>query len=598
MIVGLLLLQAAVSPDIDACKNAVTAGGARQLAIETCDRAAASDPTPQSFTLLSLALLQPEPPHPTPEDVRLAKQVAARAAAKFPTAVPPRRLLCQLAIDEYDLAGLRECSHALERLDYFSAQTQFFSTVLAIREKRWADAKQDLERAQSFGLDRRVAGNLAAEIEQGPPAGEGVFNVSLWVLGIWLGGFVVLAVLGGILSRLTLRAARRVPAQRTGRVHGAGAIVRRLYRVLLWLCCAYYYLSIPFIVVVVLVAGGGALYAMFQMNVISIKLPILVVLFVGATVGAIGKALFVRGRDEDPGLRLDREKSARLRAVLEEVAKKIGTRPIDEVYLTPATEFAVMERGGMLRQITRVRERCLVLGAATLDGLKVREFKSIVAHEYGHFSNQDTAGGGFALAVRRSMAMLIVSLARGGAALWFSPAWWFVDGFSRVFLRISQGASRLQEVLADRWSAYAYGSDVFERGMRHSIARSITFNAHAAATIDEVLKEKRPLPNLYRYQPARTDGPPDLAKAVEAQLNVPAGPYDSHPAPADRIAWVHALAVPSEPSADDDVEVWALIDGRDELEKQMTGIVRQTIARTRGIVIPDSDPPVAASESA
>src|SRR5262249_9595861 len=162
-------------------------------------------------------------------------------------------------------------------------------------------------------------------------------------------------------------------------------------------------------------------------------------------------------------------------------------------------------------------------------------------------------------------------LARGGAALWYNPAWGFVHGFQRVFLRISQGASRLQEMLADRFSAFAYGSGPFERGLRHVIGRSIEFNAHVAATIDDVLKRKRGLSNLYTYQLAERPGPPDLPKAVDAHLQLPPSPYDSHPAPGDRIAWVRALAAPpAAPAPDDELEVWTLIDGREELEKKMT----------------------------
>jgi Zn-dependent protease with chaperone function len=597
-LIWLALLQAAASPDIDACKNAVTAGGARQLAIETCDRAAAVDPTPQSIILLAAALLQPDGQHPTPKDIRLAKEVAAKAVAKFPNAVPPYRIQCEIALEEHDNAALRDCSPALTRLDYFSARTQFYAGIVAVHEKRWDEAEHDLERARQFGLDARSAGMLAQEIDVQRPAGEDVFNGALWVLGCWLGGFAALMICGAILSRLTLRAARRVPTERSGHARGFDAIVRKLYRVLLWMCCAYYYLSIPFIVIVVLAAGGGAIYLALQMTYVSLWLLLVIVVAVIATIAAVGRALFVVGRNEDPGLRLEREKSARFHAVLEEVANKIGTRPIDAVYLTPGTEFAVAERGGVLRQMTHVRERCLIAGVALFEGLKVRELKSILAHEYGHFPNRDTAGGGFALAVRRSVTVLALSLAGTGAALWFNPAWWFVDGFYRLFLRISQGASRLQEVLADRWAAYAYGSDAFVRGIRHSIARSIAFNAHLAATVKEVIKDKRPLANVYHYQPAKTDGPPDLEKAVEAHLTIPAGPFDSHPSPADRIAWVRALSIEAEASTDEATEVWSLFESREELETQLTAVVRQDVARTQGAVIPDSDPPVAAGESA
>ena len=50
------------------------------------------------------------------------------------------------------------------------------------------------------------------------------------------------------------------------------------------------------------------------------------------------------------------------------------------------------------------------------------ELKAVLAHEYGHFANRDTAGGGFALAVRRAVLEMARTLAEGGAATWYNPA--------------------------------------------------------------------------------------------------------------------------------------------------------------------------------
>src|SRR5207302_10199494 len=129
--------------------------------------------------------------------------------------------------------------------------------------------------------------------------------------------------------------------------------------------------------------------------------------------------------------------------------------------------------------------------------------KAVLAHEYGHFVNRDTAGGGFALMVRRSMMAMAFGLAQGGAANWWNPAWWFVNGFHRVFQHISQGASRLQEVLADRWAAAAYGAEAFERGLRHVIVAGVRFEAHTNATLHEVQDGKTPLVNLYHHPLAK-----------------------------------------------------------------------------------------------
>src|SRR5262249_33795387 len=157
-------------------------------------------------------------------------------------------------------------------------------------------------------------------------------------------------------------------------------------------------------------------------------------------------------------------------------------------------------------QLRGSAERCLILGVGVLDGLRIGAFKAVLAHEYGHFSNRDTAGGGLALAVRRSLIAMARALGESGAASWWNPAWIFLNVFFRVFLRISQGASRLQEILADRWAAFTYGSKAFEEGLRHVIEQSVRFEARAGGDAqrdrDVARRAREPLPALPGRAPA------------------------------------------------------------------------------------------------
>ncbi len=270
--------------------------------------------------------------------------------------------------------------------------------------------------------------------------------------------------------------------------------------------------------------------------------------------------------------------------MLTEVAGKIGTPPVSTVFFTPGTDVAVMERSGMRGLLGGASERCLILGAGVLRGMKVIELKSILAHEHGHFHNEDTAGGGFALAVRRSLFTMAMTLARSGVAAWYNPVWHFLRAFHRVFLVISQGASRLQEVLADRWAVRAYGSEPFERGLRHVIRRSALFGAHVNATLDEVVTGKLPLQNLYTYKPAKKN---DVEKAIEEAIDAEPSAYDSHPSPRARFEAAAALAVPPPEAGPDDAEpAWSLFSDRRRLEEQMTDQVRAQILASHAVAIP------------
>jgi Zn-dependent protease with chaperone function len=416
-----------------------------------------------------------------------------------------------------------------------------------------------------------------------------------WIGLGWLAGLATLVLLGALLSAATLRSATRLA--NAGATGGTGirvsAGLRRAYAAVLWVSCVYYYLSIPVVLVGVVALLAGVLLLFAKLGRIPVKLVLGLALLGLVTIWAVLKSLWasvVPGRDEDPGTRTDPATHPRLTKLIRKVAARVRTRPVDTLFLTPGTEIAVFERGSMVRALAGRSERCLILGIGVLDGMTQGELKAILAHEYGHFVNEDTAGGGFSLAVRRALVAMGRTLAEGGAATWYNPAWWFVNGFHRVFLRVSQGASRLQEVLADRRAALAYGGRNFTRGLEHAIAQSIRFDDHAQRTLREVVEGGQPLANLYRFEPALRKVP--LSKPVhvliEEALAAEPSPYDSHPRPKDRIAWVVRIAAPPEP--DDDLPAWELFDRREVLERTMTDQVRRNVAEQHGVRIPAGPP--------
>ena len=159
------------------------------------------------------------------------------------------------------------------------------------------------------------------------------------------------------------RAARPRSVERRGGCNPSGGTgLRRAYALVLWLSCVYYYASIPLLALLTLALGGGILYAMFAVGRIPIKLALIVAVLTLATLWSILKSLFARGRDQDPG--------ERLRAARPPAAARRGGRggppdrdPRGGQRLPDAgTDVAVMERGGLGRQLRGGSERCLVLG--------------------------------------------------------------------------------------------------------------------------------------------------------------------------------------------------------------------------------------------
>jgi Zn-dependent protease with chaperone function len=396
-------------------------------------------------------------------------------------------------------------------------------------------------------------------------------SIAVAIFAGWSILMLLLSLAGLALSRVTLRHADALST--SSAPPQTSSLLRRVYAGVLVVCCVLYYVSLPLVLLAVLAMAGGTIYAMIEAGHIPIRLVLLLILMVFVTFGAVIKSLFVRTSNQDPGMKLDLMREPKLREALDEVAARIGTRPVDTVYITPDTTIAVFER--------KHGERCLLLGVAVMEGMPLRAFKAILAHEYGHFSDRDTAGGGYALRVRRSLFLFIVHLAQSGGATWWNPAWWFAKTFHRLFLRISQGASRLQEILADRHAALAYGGAAFAEGLRHVIERDVHFDGHADVEVKRALKSGTPLRSLWSID----DVPSDAASKVDALLDRAPSPYDSHPAPRNRIRWVRDIV----PSTDDGqattTMVWDLFSNRSWLEREMTLLVYGKLAE-RGIRLP------------
>jgi Zn-dependent protease with chaperone function len=537
-------------------------------------------------------------------DLDRALGLAREAADQLRLDATALETWCEVALQARS-EDFSTCSERLLVVDRDGGAANYLGAIHAGMQGDPRLARLRLDRAKAAGLPDEAYHKLLAALEDAPGTGTGatgVLWIALWGFVAWIAVLGALLAAGYSLSRSTLKAVGQVT--RATRSAGAGTArersLRRLYRGVLLLCGAYFYLSIPILLLMIVAAGGGAIYAFLAMGMIPIKLVLLIGIVVIATIGAILRGLFVRAAPGSLGHRVDLDRQPRLRALLDEVAAKVGTRPVDAVYLTPGTDMGVTERAGLWSSMRDSRvERNLIMGIGLFDGMSQLQLRSVLAHEHGHFRNADTAGGGFALAVRRSLFAMIIRLARSGAAGAYNPVWWFLRAYHRIYLGVSQGASRLQEVLADRWAIEAYGTAAFVAGYRHVVARSVQFDHQVDATIREVVDAHRPLPNLYQYRPQSSDAAQrDVADAIHKEMMREPTAYDSHPSPQQRIDAAQALAVEREAQQDDDASIWALFDDRDEIERTMTAEVRARILENHGIQIAAAEQAAAAQASA
>lgn len=299
----------------------------------------------------------------------------------------------------------------------------------------------------------------------------------------------------------------------------------------------YWYVSLPFVALLVVAAAAAVIYGFLALGRIPVKLTAILVIGTLVSLWALVRSLFVRVRDdEDPGRAVTDAEAPRLWETTREVAAAVGARPVDEIWLTPGTDLAVMERGSARERMGDRARRALLLGAGVLDGFDQGAFRAVLAHEYGHFAHRDTAGGDVAFRVRAGIRAFAIALARAGCAVWWNLAFQFLRLSDLLFRRISHGATRLQEVLADRVAIRSYDL--------------------AAPPSPEVEA--------------------DVDRRVAAELDAETTEDNTHPAPRDRFRLGGRIL--STATYEPGGPVWDLFLDRDALTAEMTAAVARNVA--------------------
>src|SRR5262249_791780 len=150
-----------------------------------------------------------------------------------------------------------------------------------------------------------------------------------------------------------------------------------------------FYASIPFLAVGMLALTGLLLWGMFQLPRISIKLVLLVLIAGIGGAWAMFKCLFAKPARGAFGLQKSADAFPCLHGLLAEVDQKVDTQPVDQLYLAPGSSIGVHQEGRGPFGLFGVKQRVLTLGLSTMQFLTVDELKSILAHEYAHFSHRD-----------------------------------------------------------------------------------------------------------------------------------------------------------------------------------------------------------------
>jgi len=555
--------------------------GQTEAALSHAQRAVDLDPTPYNKSVLAHAYVI----EGSPASATLAFNLAKEAVDQIPEDGYANTVLMFAAAVRGEKETLRTTCETLIRMAPDYGLAHFYYGLVAAQDGKWEKAEAELLKAQELGMpEADIQQALAAT---GIAANAKLYRSLRWGgygVAAWLGGMALLFLLGGLLSWITLAAVKQALANPQKEPSSFEKLVRGIYRAIIGLTSIYFYISIPFVILVVLGGAAGIIYLFFAVGHVPIRLVFIIGVTALYTFYAVLRSIFTRIKEQEPGRPLSQSEAPALWRATNEVANKLGTRPIQAIYITPGTEIGVIEQGGFWKKLRGKGKRCLILGLGVLTDMKQGQFKSILAHEYGHFRGKDTAGGDLARQVQISLQQMAFNLSASGLANIFNPAWWFVNGFFRVFLRVTHGASRLQEILADRYAAIAYGARNFVDGLSHVIRQGVTFNLQVNYEVNQTLQAGGRLHNLYTLSPPQEgDLQKKLSTAIDEALNRQSTPYDTHPAPQERFHLVQALNIPERlTSLDDDYPAWDLLPNAATLQQEMTVLVQENIDKRAG----------------
>jgi Zn-dependent protease with chaperone function len=301
-------------------------------------------------------------------------------------------------------------------------------------------------------------------------------------------------------------------------------------------------ISVPFVLVTLVSAslitlGFSALFLMILLQLPRIPIVILAAAGIAplaalwATVTAIGA--IVRPKPwSHPAIIIRSEAYPELREIIDEVAGKMGTRSPDHLILHFEPVFFVAQARMKLMD-GEVSGRILAMGMPLLKELSLPELKAVLAHEFAHYSGNDTLYSLVVSPVYRGIGSSIQTIRAGSegggtfsgiTALLQLPSIYFLINFLEYFSSIDNMLGRSRELRADWLAASQYGKE----NLIMSLEKASISSALFVKLLDSIkLKEKSSLFEEYASELEKNE---DDKRDVYAQISeYSETAFDTHP---------------------------------------------------------------------
>lgn len=342
---------------------------------------------------------------------------------------------------------------------------------------------------------------------------------------------------------------------------------------------------------------------------IIINLPRFITILIGAGLIGLGvmvfvflvKFLFAVARfDRSGSIRVTEEEQPRLFAFIRQLTKDTQTPFPKRIYLSADVNASVFYDSSFWSMFFPVKKN-LQIGLGLVNAVNISEFKAVMAHEFGHFSQRSMKLGSFVYHVNRIIYNMLFENNSYNQFLgtWASAGNIFAF-FAHLTAKIAQGIqwvlrqmygvinksymrlSREMEFHADAVAASVSGSASMAGALRR-IELADTGYSIALQKCEALFRQARVSVNIYQNQrTVLAHLAQEFRLPVEGELPVVSrdflernntarvnfrNQWASHPSTEDRERHVQELAVQAEILTD---SPWVLFDNAEQLQAQLT----------------------------
>ena len=375
-----------------------------------------------------------------------------------------------------------------------------------------------------------------------------------------------------------------------------------------------------FIVYILLVLASIALaIACFYAGVwVIISFPRFITIMLGVGAMCLGvsviffliKFIFAVSKDENPSrVQITQEDQPMVFAFVRKLTEETNTPFPKKIFVSPDVNAAVFYNSSFWSMFLPVRKN-LEIGLGLVNSVNVSEFKAVMAHEFGHFSQRSMKLGSFTYNVNR---IIYNMLFENNSYTKFLHSWGSVSGylafFANITISIAQGIqgilrqmykvinksylslSREMEFHADAVSAsVSGGNNLISALSKLELAQNCYDNAINGA--NDLLREKKITKNifdnqLYLFRSAAQDyklpikqGLPEVSfefieSLSKSRINYK-NQWASHPSIEERKSHLDKLDMSMQPN---ETPAWTVFSRPDVLQEQLTTNLYKTVSR-------------------